>query len=161
MLALPGPLLSALRAAELDDPGVLCEYPSLSKEELYAWLGEKLGEDAYAMNSGATPSGSTALLLRSWNSSTAIPMISTWCPVRKFVRPANCPGWSSVGFSGVCDGRRPKNRPCIRNGREGRRPEDRPSFLQCANGRYLFSLSAGGDLQPKLLLFLLLLSWIL
>ena len=69
--ALPGPLLSALRAAELDDPGVLCEYPSLIKEELYAWLGEKLGEAL----SGATPSAQ--LSSSSWNSSTAIPMKST------------------------------------------------------------------------------------
>ena len=68
LLALPDQLLSAL-----DDPGVLCEYPRLSKEELYAWLGEKLGEDATLL--GAT--SSAQLSSSSWKSSTAIPMISS------------------------------------------------------------------------------------
>ena len=48
---------------------MLCEYPSLSKEELNAWVGEKLGEDA-ALSSATLPSHSP---ISSWNSSTATP----------------------------------------------------------------------------------------
>ena len=48
-LALPAPLLSALRAGEPTDPGgVLSEYTALSAKELFCILGEKLGEDVAA-----------------------------------------------------------------------------------------------------------------
>ena len=45
LLALPDRLLSALRAGELDDVGVHCEYLTMTTEELYVWLDEKLGGD--------------------------------------------------------------------------------------------------------------------
>ena len=57
LLALPDSLFSALRAGVLDDPGVLCEYPKLSVEELVVVLGETLGEDAAPL--GAATSWTT------------------------------------------------------------------------------------------------------
>ena len=45
LLALPDQLLSALRAAELGEPGFLCEYTRVDTEELYGKLGEMLGEN--------------------------------------------------------------------------------------------------------------------
>ena len=45
LLALPDQLLSALRAAGLGEPGLLCKYPRVDTEELYGKLGEMLGEN--------------------------------------------------------------------------------------------------------------------
>ena len=52
---LPDQLLSALRAAELDEPGVLLEYPKMTVEELKGTLGEALGD--HVAPSGAASSG--------------------------------------------------------------------------------------------------------
>ena len=77
LLALPDQLLSALRVGELDDPGVLSEYPKMTKDELYVWLGEKLGEDS-------APSGATSavqLSTTSCGSGMAILSHSTVSPM--------------------------------------------------------------------------------
>ena len=62
LLALPDSLLSALRAGDLDDPGVLCEYPKLSVEELVVVLGEMLEEDAASLGAAT-----------SWTTGTTMP----------------------------------------------------------------------------------------
>ena len=48
-------LLSALRASELDEPGVLFEYPRVTEEELKGTMGEKLG-DQFAPSGAASSS---------------------------------------------------------------------------------------------------------
>ena len=56
---LPDQLLSALRAAELDEPGILFEYPKMTVEELKGTMGEKLGD--HVAPSGAASSGQPLL----------------------------------------------------------------------------------------------------
>ena len=51
---LPDQLLTALRAAELDEPGVLLEYPMTTAEELKGTMGEALGD--HVAPSGAASS---------------------------------------------------------------------------------------------------------
>ena len=64
---LPDQLLSALRVAELDEPGVLFEYPRMTVEELKGSMGEMLGD--HVAPSGAASSGQPTT--SSLNSSTA------------------------------------------------------------------------------------------
>ena len=68
---LPDQLLSALRAEELDEPGVLLEYPRMTKE-LKGTMGEKLGD--HVASSGAACSGQPTT--SSLNSSTATTLTS-------------------------------------------------------------------------------------
>ena len=68
--ALPDALLSALRAAELDEPRVLCEYPKGTIKDLEMLLGETLGRDD-------APSGAAQPPSSSCNSSTATPLNSS------------------------------------------------------------------------------------
>ena len=118
LLALPDKLLSALRAGELDDPGVLCDYPRMTTEELYAWLGEKLGEDVAL--SGAT--SQAQLSTTSCGSGTAMPLSLT-VPPGSTSTATNLDGMVD---SVVSAGGDPKNRPCIL---DGRRPKNRPRIL--------------------------------
>ena len=163
--ALPDPLLSALRAAELDDPRVLCEYLKGTMKDLEMLLGETLGRDGAP--SGAASSEQPSSI--SCNSSTAIPLNSSGTSsflgglvdsgVSVGGDPKTDPSLLCCCILGEIHGRRPKNRPsflgrCILG--DGRRPKDRPRFLQCTNnrcgrrdGRYLFSLSAGGACIPN------------
>ena len=90
--ALPHVLLSALRAAELDDPRVLIEYPTGTTEDFETLLGETFGE-------GGAPSGAASTEQppsTSGNSCSAAPLNSSG---NIFV----C--WWSGG------GRRPENGP--------------------------------------------------
>ena len=71
--ALPHVLLSALRAAELDDPRVLIEYPTGRIEDLETLLGETFGK-------GGAPSGAASSEQSpstSGNFCTAIPLNSS------------------------------------------------------------------------------------
>ena len=71
--ALPDVLLSALRAAELDDPRVLSEYPRATLTDLETLLGETFGRDGAPL--GAASSGQPSS--SSCNSTTAIPLRSS------------------------------------------------------------------------------------
>ena len=70
MSGLPDQLLSALRAAELDEPGVLLEYPKMTVEELKGTMGEALGD--HVAPSGAASSGQPTI--SSLISSSAAPL---------------------------------------------------------------------------------------
>ena len=71
--ALPDVLLSALRAAELDDPRVLSEYPRGTLTDLETLLEETFGRDGAPL--GAASSGQPSS--SSCNSATAIPLKSS------------------------------------------------------------------------------------
>ena len=59
LASLPLPLAEALRAAGLDDPGTLVEYPRSTVEELERALGLTLGGGGVFASSGAASSGQT------------------------------------------------------------------------------------------------------
>ena len=69
---LPDQLLSALRSAELDEPGVLFEYTWMTEEEPQGTVGEKLGD--HVAPSGAASSGQPTT--SSLHSSTATTLTS-------------------------------------------------------------------------------------
>ena len=58
---LPAPLVHALRFAELDDPGVLVEYPRLDREELTNLLGDLSGADGQVAPPGAASPSTTPI----------------------------------------------------------------------------------------------------
>ena len=90
-MALPDSLFSALRAGVLDDPGVLCEYPKLSVEDLVVVLGETLGEDA-------APLGAAS----SWTTGTTMPSeVTVSLRISSGISAATVPEASSVDGSVV------------------------------------------------------------
>ena len=91
--ALPPPLLAALRAERLDDPGILCEYPRDGTLK----TGEKVGGDAAL--SGAATSRKTPIL--SSSSPTAPPLdsgvLASCTPASSPVGPGSPTGVTAVG----------------------------------------------------------------
>ena len=71
--ALPDALLSALRAAELDEPRVLCEYPKGTITDLEMLLGETLGRDGAPLGAASSEQPPST----SGNFCTAIPLNSS------------------------------------------------------------------------------------
>ena len=71
--ALPHVLLSALRAAELDDPRVLIEYPTGTTEDFETLLGETFGEGGASSGAASTEQPPST----SGNSCSAAPLNSS------------------------------------------------------------------------------------
>ena len=146
LLALPDQLLSALRAGELDDPGVLCEYPRMTAEELYAWLREKLGEDG-ALSGATSPAQFSTT---SCGSGTAMPLSLT-VPSRG---PSTATNLDGLVVSVVSVGGDPKSDHASLTG--GDPKTDHASYLSTGGDRktdHASLVSTGGDPRTDLASF--------